>query len=81
MDKAMFERCFDSKYDELYKQDVQGKGNYRKEVEMFDNLSITYKPKAFQFLPEFINYRQDFVSSDREAAAYIHACLSCGILN
>ena len=42
---------------------------YHEAVEAFDEFAKTHK----KFISEFVKYRQDYISSDREAAAFMFA--------
>lgn len=55
-------------YKFLYDNDDYVAG-YREAVEAFDNFVAEHA----EFVGEFVDYRRDFVSSDREAAAFMFA--------
>lgn len=56
---------FNKEYDFLYNHDnVAG---YNEAVAAFDEFLPTHK----EFVGEFVKYRGDFISSDREAAAFM----------
>lgn len=59
---------FNKEYDYLYESDAYIAG-YNEAVQAFDEFLSTHK----EFVSEFINYRGDFISSDREAAAFMFA--------
>jgi hypothetical protein len=61
-----FKERFDNEYDFLYNSKSYVAG-YDEAVEAFDNFLQTNKG----FIKEFILYRGDFISSDREAAAFM----------
>lgn len=62
-----FTRQFEKEYDFLYQnRNVAG---YKEAVDAFDEFLKTHKV----FISEFVKYRNDFISSDREAAAFMFA--------
>lgn len=66
---ADFLAKFDSNYDFLYdsnKNNVEVAGQ-REATEAFDDFVKQHR----DFVREFVNYRGDFISSDREAAAFM----------
>ena len=56
-------------YSRLYEEDELGIGNYRQEVEEFDKYAAEHPDE----IGEIVRQRQDFISSDREAAAFMLA--------
>lgn len=67
---------FNQTYEELYggrDEEILGKKQWHQALEHFDH-GLSYGER--NLLSDFVNYRQDFVSSDREAVAFILA-LSC----
>ena len=68
IDIKQFAKQFNKEYKFLYDSDDYVAG-YREAVEAFDN----FVEKHAEFVGEFVDYRRDFVSSDREAAAFMFA--------
>lgn len=68
IDIKQFAKQFNKEYEFLYDNDDYVAG-YREAVEAFDN----FVEKHAEFVGEFVDYRRDFVSSDREAAAFMFA--------
>lgn len=68
IDIEKFAKQFNKEYKFLYDNDDYVAG-YREAVEAFDN----FVEKHAEFVGEFVDYRRDFVSSDREAAAFMFA--------
>lgn len=68
IDIEQFAKQFNKEYKFLYDNDDYVAG-YREAVEAFDN----FVEKHAEFVGEFVDYRRDFVSSDREAAAFMFA--------
>ena len=58
---------FNKEYSFLYENKNRVAG-YKEAVQAFDAM-LTSKHKPF--IIEFVNFRQDFISSDREAAAFM----------
>lgn len=60
---------FDRNYDLLYNASRHGKyvAGQREATEAFDDFVKEHR----DFVREFVNYRGDFISSDREAAAFM----------
>ena len=64
-----FAEKYADSYDWLYEQDTTGEAT-REYAEAFDTLMG--RSKSFKaFVQAFVEYRKDFISSDREAAAFI----------
>lgn len=63
-----FLKKFNEEYDFLYEHHDRVAG-YRDAVDAFDEFVKTHR----EFVGEFVNYRKDFISSDREAAAFMFA--------
>ena len=63
-----FARQFGKEYSFLYDNNDNVAG-YDEAVKAFDE----FAPKHKKFLTEFADYRQDFIVSDREAAAFMFA--------
>lgn len=59
---------FNDEYDLLYDNDDNVAG-YRDAVEAFDEFLKGHR----EFVSEFVKFRGDFISSDREAAAFMFA--------
>lgn len=68
IDINQFAKQFNKEYEFLYDNDDYVAG-YNEAVEAFDN----FVEKHAEFVGEFVDYRRDFVSSDREAAAFMFA--------
>lgn len=68
IDIEQFTKQFNKEYKFLYDNDDYVAG-YREAVEAFDN----FVSEHAEFVGEFVDYRRDFVSSDREAAAFMFA--------
>nr|DAJ50652.1 MAG TPA: hypothetical protein [Caudoviricetes sp.] len=68
IDIEQFTKQFNKEYKFLYDNDDYVAG-YREAVEAFDNFVAEHA----EFVGEFVEYRRDFVSSDREAAAFMFA--------
>lgn len=71
LDKIDIERLykeFKKQYKFLY-DNYDYVDGYKRAVEAFDNFADEHA----DFVSEFVNYRRDFISSDREAAAFIFA--------
>lgn len=70
-----FAKKFQQEYDFLYDHDDNVAG-YGEAVTAFDQFS----KQQPAFVGEFVKFRQDFISSDREAAAFMFALSSmlCG---
>ena len=69
-----FERQFKKEYNFLYENDNNVAG-YKEAVAAFDEFLNNNK----NFVCEFIKYRGDFISSDREAAAFMFALSNWGV--
>lgn len=67
---AMFKGYFDEQYMMLYRGGDLDEERYRKEVRRFDEV---YLKKENDFICKFTRYREDIISSDREAAAFTRA--------
>lgn len=72
-----FAEKFNKEYEFLY-DNYDRVAGYDEAVEAFDEACKNEKFAAF--VGEFGNYRQDFISSDREAAAFMFALESMGAL-
>lgn len=67
---AMFEGFFNEQYMVLYRGGDLNENRYRDEVRRFDEI---YLKKENDFIRQFAEYREDVISSDREAAAFTRA--------
>ena len=67
---------FNQEYQFLYDNDDNVCG-YDEAVEAFD--MDLKNPKFKKLVQDFVSYRKDFISSDREAAAFEFACESLGL--
>lgn len=65
-----FSNQFNKEYDFLYENDDRVAG-YEEAVDAFD--MFISKPDGQKFVGEFVNYREDFISSDREVASFMFA--------
>ena len=63
-----FEKQFQDEYNFLYENDDNVAG-YKEAAAAFDE----FLSKNKNFVCEFVKYRGDFISSDREAAAFMFA--------
>lgn len=63
-----FSKEFDKEYDFLY-ENYDNVAGYTEAVQAFDEFLPSHK----EFVSEFVQYRGDFISSDREAAAFMFA--------
>ena len=72
-----FAEKFNQEYEFLY-DNYDRVAGYDEAVDMFDAMLKSENFAAF--VEEFGNYRQDFISSDREAAAFMFALESMGAL-
>jgi len=70
-----FAQQFAKEYDFLYEHCDRVAG-YDEAVEAFDEFLATDNGNSF--ICEFINYRGDYISSDREAAAFMFALETLG---
>ena len=72
IDIKEFQRKFRQEYANLYdhRDNVAG---YREAVEEFDNYMAVDFGGFQRFVNEFVDYRKDIISSDREAAAFMLA--------
>lgn len=68
MNIKKFLEKFNAEYEFLYENNDNVAG-YREAVNAFDEFAKDHQ----QFVGEFVNYREDFISSDREAAAFMFA--------
>ena len=66
-----FSERFTEEYNYLYDSDVYVAGS-NEAAEAFDELAENHR----EFVNEFAKYRGDFISSDREAAAFMFALSS-----
>lgn len=68
-DIADFLKKFDSNYDFIYDANKHNKevAGQREAADAFDD----FVKKHRDFVCEFVSYRGDFISSDREAAAFM----------
>lgn len=71
-----FAEQFRKEYKFLYEHNDNVAG-YREAVNAFDE----FVPKHSEFVGEFVKYRQDFISSDREAASFMFALEALGALD
>lgn len=65
---AEFEKQFNKEYDFLYEHNDNVEG-YREAVQSFDEFIKTHG----DFVGEFAKHRGDYISSDRECAAFMFA--------
>lgn len=65
-----FNDQFKKEYDFLYDNNDNVAG-YEEAVNAFDDFISS--PENQKFVSEYVKYRQDFISSDREAAAFMFA--------
>lgn len=63
-----FEGEFNKEYDFLYDNNDRVAG-YEEAVKSFDEFAENHR----EFISEFVKYRGDFISSDRESAAFMFA--------
>lgn len=63
-----FLKRFNNEYKFLYDNRDMVAG-YREALEAFDTFAVNNK----NFIMEFVEFRKDFISSDREAAAFMFA--------
>ena len=68
MNIAKFFDQFNKEYKFLYDNNDNVAG-FREAVQAFDE----FLPEHKEFVSEFVKYREDFISSDREAAAFMFA--------
>ena len=78
VDMQAFLDKFNAEYKFLYDNEDNVAGE-DEAVEAFDG-DMTY-PKFKEFVQDFVKFRGDFISSDREAAAFEFACESFGLFN
>lgn len=67
---AMFEGFFNEQYMVLYRGGNLDTERYRDEVRRFDEI---YLKTEKDFIAKFAKYREDIITSDREAAAFTRA--------
>lgn len=72
-----FAKKFSEEYSFLYKNQDRVAG-YREAVDAFDEYLKNDIGGFRKFVGEFANYRNDLISSDREAAAFMFALESLG---
>lgn len=72
-----FAKQYGKEYDFLYDNDDHVAG-YREAVEDFDRM-MKGNDAFNKFVCEYVNFRGDFISSDREAAAFMFACEAMGL--
>lgn len=72
-----FLKKFSEEYGFLYDNDDRVAG-YHEAVEAFDEFLRNDVGGFKKFVAEFANWRKDFISSDREAAAFMFALESMG---
>lgn len=77
IDMEAFLNKFKEEYDFLYKNHDRVAG-YSEALDYFDEW--VKKPESKEFMKKFIELRGDFISSDREAAAFAFALESFGLL-
>lgn len=75
---AFFEK-FQKEYDFLY-QNRDCVAGYNEAVAAFDDYLNNDVCGFKKFVGEFVDFRKDFISSDREAAAFMFALESMGVL-
>ena len=76
LEKLMFE--FGEEYEYLYNVDAYVAG-YDEAVDFFDN-AMEDDAEVKKLVIDFVKYRQDAISSDREAAAFVFACDKLGYI-
>lgn len=69
-DVVLFTSFFEAQYQYLYNGGDRDTERYRDEIRRFDEI---YSKKEKAFVGEFAKYREDIISSDREAAAFTRA--------
>lgn len=69
---------FGDEYEYLYNADAYVAG-YDEAVEFFDD-ELANGGKFKQLVTDFVKYRHDAISSDREAAAFVFACDKLGYI-
>lgn len=70
MNIALFTNFFNAQYQYLYDGGDRDTERYQNEIRRFDEV---YLKKENAFVREFAKYREDIISSDREAAAFTRA--------
>ena len=76
IDMKKFEEVFYDEYEFLYEHNENVAG-YEEAVDAFDS-DLSY-PKFKSFVLAFNEFRNDLISSDREAAAFEFACEAMGL--
>jgi hypothetical protein len=66
---------FNETYNELYERKDAVKG-MQEAVQTFDRFLAEHKTPV----AEFVRFRGDFISSDREAAAFVYTCQAFGLI-
>lgn len=74
-----FHEKFIKEYDFLYDNHDNVAG-FDEAVDAFDKM-LEKNASFKKFVGEFVNYRQDYISSDREAAAFMFTMEDFGMLN
>lgn len=74
-----FNKKFGAEYDFLYEHRDNVAG-YDEAVSAFDEM-VADSESFKKFVGDFVTWRGDFISSDREAAAFMFACESFGLLD
>lgn len=71
IDIRRFNQEFNKEYEFMYEASMRNEtvAGYDEAVRAFDE----FAPKHKAFVMEFVKYRGDFISSDREAAAFMFA--------
>ena len=64
-----FAKEFEKQYNFLYKNNDSSVAGYNEAIKYFDSEELTEKEETV--LEEFVQYREDFIYSDRECAAFI----------
>lgn len=71
-----FAKRFGKAYDFLYNGDYEDTYEYREAVNAFDEMCKNNESFA-AFVREYVQFRKDYISSDREAAAFMLALEEC----
>lgn len=71
-----FAKRFGEAYDFLYNGDYEDTYEYREAVNAFDEMCKNNESFA-AFVREYVHFRKDYISSDREAAAFMLALEEC----
>ena len=74
-----FAKKFGQEYSFLYENRDRVAG-FREAVDAFDEYLAKDVGGFKKFVGEFVDFRKDFISSDREAAAFMFALESMGVI-